>query len=578
MATISLTTTPNYLSPVNKEIWYVVNSASSSLTDFKYIFTVNSKNEPFDTESFQKLQTYKLPPRPITGEAQYSPHRLLRATFDYDLRPTAVGWATISNNLTQFNLSYGFQYDPQVLYFSTSNQSGFMTLLTLGATSEFEIGDIITVAKDNKQINVQYDGTCSVTAKPLGAALQTDKPFGTTTSITESGKIINLTRMTGTTSTAECYNGTRQYLERTTDFTDLYQVSGSFTQSTNVNFMTNWAMPSKTIFTGEYETLSTILGLTYGYIFNVDTYDSSRNLLGQTAFGLTSSNEYKRLDIGIGYQNLVELTGSSAIFNNVDNYDVYISTSNYLRIQFTLVGSPTTYRPDVEAPAGTLNGRSYWIYTGAWGTLYIWWSSSNSRWEVTSALGGGNQWLVSTGDGLWGGPPEGTYTIEWLDGLDGPYFDGFRSFTTERRTEIKNFKIKSNCQPYSPVRLVFINKVGGVDYFTFTLDTKKSINIDKTKYTKILPYDYSVGMRGDTVLSQKVKSTYVITSNWLDDNESVWLEELISSPEVYWLNGTDLLPIYITDTQYEVQTQLRNQVFNLTLTFELAYNENIQNE
>ena len=36
-ATPSLIKQPDYLSPVNAEMWYVVDSASSSTTDFKYL-------------------------------------------------------------------------------------------------------------------------------------------------------------------------------------------------------------------------------------------------------------------------------------------------------------------------------------------------------------------------------------------------------------------------------------------------------------------------------------------------------------------------------------------------------------
>ena len=578
MATVVLSATPSFLSPVNKEIWYVINSGSSSLTDFKYIVSVNTKNEPFDTTSFTKLQTYKLPPRPISGDAQYSPHRLLRATFDYDLAPTAIGWTAISTQLTQFRLNFGFSYDPGVTYSSTSNTSGFMTLLTLGSTAEFEIGDIITVSKDNKQINIEYDGTCSVVSKPLSVALLTDKPFGVTTSIVESGIITNITRQVGTSSISECYNGTRQYLERTVDFTEIYQVSNN-PQNTLADFMTNWQMPYKTIFANEYETLSTILSATQGYKFYIDTYNNNNTLIGGTGIYLPTNNLNKRLDIGVGTKNLELLAGTTSFLSNVDNYEAYIEYIDYLDIRYSLVGDAATRTAAGPTATGIYNGKPYYTITPpGTASFFFWYENTTPNWQVSSALGGGNDWLQSVDAGIDNLPPEGTYSVQYLDGQDGPYFDLFTVTTGKVVTETKKYKIKSNCKPYDPVRLVFINRAGGVDYFTFTLDTKKSINVDRTKYTKVLPFDYSVGMRGDTVLSQKIKSQFVVTSDWLDDKQSEWLEELISSPEVYWLNGTDLLPIVITDTQYQVQTQLRNQTFNIFVTFELAYNTNIQNE
>ena len=581
MATAVLSGTPSYLSPVNKEIWYIINSGSSSLTDFKYIVSVNSRNEPFSSTNFTKLQTYKLPPRPLSGEAQYSPNRLLRAVFKYNIAATHSGWTNIGDGLTQFRLNYGFEYNPNASYITTTNTGGFMTLGTLLNTPEFEIGDIITVNKENKQINIGYDGTCSVVSKPSGLALVTDKPFGITSSIAETGVITNLTRQSGTTSIAECYNGTRQYLEREEDFTKVYQIPTkpiSYKGKTVANFLTNWDMPYKTVFSGEYETLSTILATASGYRFAIETYNSSGAEIGKTYSYISNSNTYKRNDFGIGPQNINLLTGTTSFLNGVDNYAGWVEWYNWLDITFHIIGAPKVQNFAGPTPSGQYNSKPYWYFTTSSGNFYFWFSSANQNWQASSALGGGNDWLQSISAGIDNLPPEGTYSVQYLDGQDGPYFDEFTVETGLRVSEIKKYKLKNNCQVYQPVRIVFLNRAGGWDYFTFTLDTKRSVNIDRTKYTKTLPFNYNVGLRGDTVLSQKIKPTYVITSNWIDDYESVWLEELFTSPEVFWLNGTDLLPIVITDTQYQVQTQLRNQTFNITVNFELSYNENIQNE
>lgn len=132
-----------------------------------------------------------------------------------------------------------------------------------------------------------------------------------------------------------------------------------------------------------------------------------------------------------------------------------------------------------------------------------------------------------------------------------------------------------------------MNRVGGFDYFNFTLDSKKSISVNRTEYEKVLAYNYSIGDRGKNLLAQKGEIKMTITSNWITEKESAWLEELITSPDVYVLgNSSNLgadsggykLPIIVTDNNYEVKTYLRNQVFNLQLNFKYAYDLNLQNE
>ena len=78
-----------------------------------------------------------------------------------------------------------------------------------------------------------------------------------------------------------------------------------------------------------------------------------------------------------------------------------------------------------------------------------------------------------------------------------------------------------------------------------------------------------------------------INSNWITEDDSIWLEELLTSPEVYVLGNTDTLggastgyklPIIITDTTYEVKTAIRDRLFNLVVNFKYAYVTNLQNE
>jgi hypothetical protein len=121
--------------------------------------------------------------------------------------------------------------------------------------------------------------------------------------------------------------------------------------------------------------------------------------------------------------------------------------------------------------------------------------------------------------------------------------------------------------------------MGGYDYFSFTLDSKRSINITRTEYEKILNWNYSIGDRGKTILAQKAEAKMTMNSNWITENDATWLEELLTSPDTYILTTNNTkLPIIITDNSYEVKTYLRNQVFNLVLNYKFAYDINLQNE
>lgn len=486
MATISLLTEPFILEPINTDLWYRVNSASSSITNFKYIFQPQYRLEPFNT-NYIKLSLYRVPPRPTTGDGLFSPHRVLKSFIQNKVNPYQSLWVSgfnsslpgIPASYIDYNVKYGFEYSPNQPWFNTSNSSGFLAL-TFSSPHNLQVGDVLILDKDNKTINQQYDGTCSVSQVINTVQIRTDLTYGVApTTGTETGVVTTIQRLTATSSTGRyTWNGTRQYLQADTDFTGQFILA-----SASTDFLTNWPSSSyKPIQTDDYETVSMILQAGTNSVMFVDTLNSSGGVVNSYGFTISTSGNYRRVDFGIGYKNLQNAG-----------------------VNFT----------------GATGYRFYTKYNGA--------TSSVTRY----------------------------------------------------------YKIDTQCSIYDKVRVAFLNRDGGFDYFNFTLDSKRSISISRTEYEKVLAYNYTIGDRGKTILSQKAEPKMTITSNWITETESIWLEELLTSPEVYVLGNSSTLntpatgyklPIIITDTNYEVKTYLRNQVFNLVLNFKYAYDLNLQNE
>jgi len=585
MPTINLVQGYNFLNPVNKEIWSIYNSGSAStLTDFRYFFTVFAKDEPFDTNSFRRLQTYKLPPRPDNYNAEFSPHRIIKSLFAYDVDPCKTGWMTASDGLIQFKLGYGFEYNPSVTYSITSNSSGFMSLYVGGAVSEFNVNDIIFVEKDNKQINISYDGTCSVTNTALGFVI-TNKPFGITTSIVQSGVITNLLRNVGTSSTALAYNGTRQYLERTIDFTDVFLMTST---TSNAQFLTNYDtdIQNKSIYLNpgtfldnECETLSMILGTTSGFLFAIDRFTAGSGLTPSTDyFSMSVANNYQRKEFGVGTSNLLELTNDPTWLDNTLHYDCYVTYAANIVVRYIIPANPILVSVTL-IPAGTFNGKNYYTWSDLFNTYYIWFDNLADGWVVGSALGGGTYWLTSINTGSNNQPPEGFLGVQYIaTGTPLPFIRFFLRPAQPPISEKFRFKINNNCTQYERVRLCWLNRHGGWDYFTFNKDNRKTVEVQRTQYTKTLKWDYAVGDRGDTILSQKGKESYLLNSDWVSEYEAQWIEELFTSPEVYHVSNGEKLPIIVNDNTYTVQTYLRNQIFNIQINYRYAYNINLQNE
>lgn len=572
----SIITNPGTYSPVNKEIWFQTDDSLSAGLNFKYVYKINKLNPLTDAPT--SLGVYKVPPRPSTGYGLFTPHKVLRSQVSYNLQPY-IQWITNANNsAVKYNLNYGFQYSIERPYTGTFNASGNLAL-TLSTTSSnpFLAGDIIYIDKTNKQSNPQYDGEATITSSVFQVIfgitvsyIVVNKDF-VTSSTSDAGVISDLYRIEGTSSNFWAFNGTRQYTEINTNFSDDYVFRDS---AAYTHFLTEYGIdtalfspPSvaymeqngKPIYNYQFETLS---------VFQEGTFPNMQYSFG--AYTATGS---------LITTWSIQATSSTNILNR--RFDLPVGTAN-----LTLRGL-----------VGTTSNIKYYL-------MNVYDSSYNTK-------------------------------------------------------ASKIWKVVNNCSPYpNNYRLAFLNRLGGFDYYNFNWKSTNTINKTSVEFKKILDYNYSIGDRQDTILSQDANNSYTISTDWITEKEAEWFKQLITSPEVYQVSDpweffdnsfnaysalgfvgktkhkfkvgdqitikqfpgfthasynntftitqvpdeyniiTDgafvsttgaegglayyadnrFLPLIITDTSYTVKTKINDKLFAFSLTFRYAYQVNLQNQ
>ena len=106
--------------------------------------------------------------------------------------------------------------------------------------------------------------------------------------------------------------------------------------------------------------------------------------------------------------------------------------------------------------------------------------------------------------------------------------------------------ISINCptlKGFEPIRLTWLNQWGVWDYYTFKMKSTKTISTKGSTYQQLEgTWNESIyspsGYRGGKK-SFRVNATEKITMNtdFVNEAEAEWFEELINSPEVYILDG-----------------------------------------
>ena len=158
------------------------------------------------------------------------------------------------------------------------------------------------------------------------------------------------------------------------------------------------------------------------------------------------------------------------------------------------------------------------------------------------------------------------------------------------------YTINVNCpnlKNYAPIRLTWLNQWGAWDYYTFTLKSSRTISTQGSTYNQLEGTWNEAAFRLNGFKGGKrsfrVNATEKVTMNtdYVNESESEWFEDLINSPEVYMLEGyqTDtalsLLNTYVTPVRLTTSSYTRKTIANdklMQYTFEVEKSKTLRTQ
>lgn len=145
------------------------------------------------------------------------------------------------------------------------------------------------------------------------------------------------------------------------------------------------------------------------------------------------------------------------------------------------------------------------------------------------------------------------------------------AYSSSVLSEPMTYLIDTKCSKYDTVRLQFLNRLGTFDYFNFDMVSRKTVNVTRNTFRKVLAYNYQLGDRGESVLDIDGQYSYSVQSDWVNQAESNWLEELVTSPEVYVINSDGTAsPIIIDDNSIEIKKTINDKLFAYSFNYHAA--------
>lgn len=159
------------------------------------------------------------------------------------------------------------------------------------------------------------------------------------------------------------------------------------------------------------------------------------------------------------------------------------------------------------------------------------------------------------------------------------YTVAFRRADRTLVTPTKTFLIENPCTRNEVFRFHFLNELGGFDSFDFIRGSTKKVEIKRSNYKKVTgaltsasSYGYAKKDRGTVQYNTSLKDNIKVKSDWIKEETYTWLEELITSPEVYLDHSEHgLIPVNIQNNSYDFKQDAQDKLFNLEIEFEYSF-------
>ncbi len=184
-----------------------------------------------------------------------------------------------------------------------------------------------------------------------------------------------------------------------------------------------------------------------------------------------------------------------------------------------------------------------------------------------------------TGSTIYSGGPDITSgsTIQMLQG--GININQIVSgYTNSWNKLVVNFGLKSGSYPaftesftiinkgcpwdkYDPKDVIWLNRYGTWDTFRFYGSKNEEVKIQRGTYERAYgtwsspTYSYNTYERGTTNIKTDLTVEGEVMSDFIDRDTVNWLEELLTSPSIFFIEDNKIIPINITDSSFKRQVR-----------------------
>ena len=127
---------------------------------------------------------------------------------------------------------------------------------------------------------------------------------------------------------------------------------------------------------------------------------------------------------------------------------------------------------------------------------------------------------------------------------------------------------------YNPKDVIFMNRLGGWDTFRFFGSKEEQVKIGRGTYQRAYgtwsstTFNYNTWERGTSNIKTDLDVEGEVMSDFLERDTVNWLEELLTSPQVFFIENNKLVPINIKNSSFKNQLKGNVRLRQVSFTYE----------
>jgi hypothetical protein len=525
---VGITKAPLFYDPVKTPLYMKmgVTTGATDLPGFRYLVDVYrfaTASTGFNTIAIT-MSRFTVPAQPIDGSGIFSPHRVLQSQIVSSVDPKINNIKPGYTSALKYKLGAGVGYDPEWIgtymrrgapipasdWASAKKPAG----VTYSSSTTYYYAEIYS---NTAQHFLQGNSECNITL---------DNSF-------------YLPYM----------QGKHQILSigysSTIFFTNLLRLNAVYSSD-------NWGrdvLPASV--TASIPFISIVDDYTKMQLMTEDlvTYNSGKQQT-QLTKSYFNTEQYDTITAFANYQNSAFLTKWDHEFNYKKIYRDQLETIDFL---FYGVLSLMEYKVKVYNASMVELGTRYISFSPSY-------DLSDKTWHYYSVQVGYDKIMSQAIPSATASFPTAKYyTVSLGQGNAGP--------SNQHGIYAKYEIVDRKCQEFN-TRLCWLNKRGGYDYFNFEALGERNVDIERREWTKQQPWNTTISDRSHSVFSTSAQETYTAVSDYLNDIEYNFLEDLIYSEDVYVIqeDGTKI-PIVVTDTRFQTMNLRRDIMKIMTIAY-----------